>query len=102
MPKNNAAPVRQDSVGHPSADGLPDPTAALDAAADLAARLIDSGLPDQVVATWLLPVFVHFMPLPAGIEAHPLITRLAALVGVVILSEAKSVSRRTVVSPSVA
>jgi len=82
MPENNAALVRQDSVGHPSVDGLPDPTAALDAATDLAAHLLDSSLPDQVVATWLLPVFVHFTPLPAGIEPHPLITRLAALVGI--------------------
>ena len=64
-------------------DNLPvlDLPATIAAADLLAASLLDSGLPDQVVATWLLPVYVHLVGQIANLPIPPLTARLAAIVG---------------------
>ncbi len=49
---------------------------------DLAIALHDAGLPDQVVASWLSPIFLHLGPVAPDTAIPEEIANLAALVGV--------------------
>lgn len=97
MPPKSSAPSAESAATSSGRSAVPSPSsapsaesfafdrdAAIQAAEALAAELLASGLPDQVVATWLLPVFVHLQSATAGspIPDDRLAVRLAAIIGV--------------------
>ena len=45
-------------------------------------KRLDKKLPDQALAAWLLPVFVHIKPLVEGATIPKRVAELSALVGI--------------------
>lgn len=51
-------------------------------ALDTVAKELETDVPAQAVASWLLPIFVHIRPAVVGEEIPKRVAELSALVGV--------------------
>jgi len=52
------------------------------AALDTVAKELETDVPAQAVASWLLPIFVHIRPAVVGEEIPKRVAELSALVGI--------------------